>query len=147
MFYQAFESQRGLNTGSWSAGAFIPLEPDHHDVMQHWIQINRSLYTSWTESAWCYITMYPDQQERLTQKNQINKTLSKLDPHQEVLYQRNLVRMILYNTGLWSAGVFIHIEPDQHDVIQLCIVICRKCYTRKTGSARWNIIPDPINKT
>ena len=95
-----------FNTGSWSEGAFISFEPDHHDVMQHLIQISRNLYTSWTGSAWFYITLYLDQQERLTQKNQIKKTLSKLDPDQQLLYQWNLVRMLLYNTGLWSAGFF-----------------------------------------
>ena len=76
-----------------------------------------------------------DEQEKLTQTNGINKTLSKLDPDQQVLYQRNMVSNILYNTKLVIAGLFIPTEPNKHDVIQLCIVISRKCYTRNTGSA------------
>ena len=35
-----------------------------------------------------------------------------------MLKQKNRINMILYNTVSWSAGAFIPIEPDQHDVLQ-----------------------------
>ena len=35
-----------------------------------------------------------------------------------MVYQKNRINLILYNTGSWSAGSFTPTEPVQHDVIQ-----------------------------
>ena len=110
------------NTGSWSAGNFIPEEHGQHVVTKYWILISRWLYTWRTEPAW-------------------------LDPDQQAnLYRKNRTRMLLFNTGSWSAGDFVPEESRHHDVILYWILISRRLYTRRTGPQCCYIKLDPDQK-
>ena len=56
----------------------MSVEADQQDVIYHWIQVSRSLYTSRTGSAGRYITMDPYRQEPIIQK--------KTDPQDVILH-------------------------------------------------------------
>ena len=111
-------------TGSWSADV-IQEEPDQYDVIWHWILIRRGLYTNWSGSAWYYTTLDPDQQE--------------------MLYQKNRVNMMLYNS--WSDQQDIkQEESNTYDVVEHNILIGRRLYTGRSRSARCYITQDPYQQ-
>ena len=67
-------------------------------------------------SAWCYITLDPDQQETLYHRNRIGmKSYNARAWSQKILYNESRFSIIVYNTGSLSAGDVIADEPDQHD--------------------------------
>ena len=78
MFYQEnWISMMLYNTEFRSAGAFITVEPDQH----------------------CHTTLDPNQQEMSNQKTHMSMMLEKLDPDQQMLYKKNRINMMLYDTG------------------------------------------------
>ena len=59
-------------TESRSAGAFIPEEAHPQDVILHWIQISKSLYSIGSASTGCHITLGLDQPKPLFQRKRIH---------------------------------------------------------------------------
>ena len=84
------------NTGSWSAGYFIPEE---------------------AASAWGYVILDPDQQQTYTRGIGSVWSYNSRARSQKTLYKERHISMMVYKTEFLSAGDEILEESNQHDVL------------------------------
>ena len=89
----------------WSAGDFVPDETCQNAVIQLSILNWDRLYTRRSVLACCYIQWILNSIRRYTRSAWQACCYITLDPDkQTTLYQKNRASMLLYNTGTWSAG-------------------------------------------